>query len=444
MQAIQWSPFSQKHIDYIHKSMDCKMSVAEGSVRAGKTIDNCICSMLYLETCEDKLHLASGSSIANAKLNIGDCNGFGLEHLFRGRCRWGKYKDNEALFINTKTGEKIVIFAGGGKADSYKKILGNSYGLWIATEANEHYDCDDSRTSFIKVAMARQAASKQPKILWDLNPCSPTHRIYVDYIDKYEQQGLIGGYNYGHFTINDNLSISDERREEIKSMYDENSIWYRRDMLGERCVAEGLIHKQFAENTNDYLLEIAPKNFMAINIGVDFGGNGSKHTFVCTGITRAFDSVVVLENERIETDVSPVELEDKFVEFVKKCYEKYGKPTKTYADSAEQTLIRGFKIASMRKGLVNEVTNAKKRPITDRIKLTDKLIAQNRFYVMKHCKHVIKALQTSVWNNKKPDERLDDGTTDIDTIDAMEYSIEPFMNQLLQTGGRDNGNTELY
>ena len=52
----------------------------------------------------------------------------------------------------TLTGEKIVIFAGGGKADSYKKILGNSYGLWIATEINEHYDSDDSRTSFIKVA----------------------------------------------------------------------------------------------------------------------------------------------------------------------------------------------------------------------------------------------------------------------------------------------------
>lgn len=39
----------------------------------------------------------------------------------------GKYKDNEALYINTQTGEKVVIFAGGGQADSYKRILGNSY-----------------------------------------------------------------------------------------------------------------------------------------------------------------------------------------------------------------------------------------------------------------------------------------------------------------------------
>jgi hypothetical protein len=127
MQKIQWSRFSNKHKHYIRNAYKNKMSVAEGSVRAGKTIDNCIIACMYLETCEDKIHLASGSTIANAKLNIGYCNGFGLECLFAGRCKWGKFKDNEALYIKTKTGEKVVVFAGGGKADSYKKILGNSY-----------------------------------------------------------------------------------------------------------------------------------------------------------------------------------------------------------------------------------------------------------------------------------------------------------------------------
>ena len=125
-QTIPWQNLSPKHKRYIRKALKCKMSVAEGAIRSGKTIDHCIIAMLKLETCKDKIHLASGSTIANAKLNIGDCNGFGLEHLFRGRCRWGKYKDNEALYIQTKTGEKIVIFAGGGKADSYKRIMGKT------------------------------------------------------------------------------------------------------------------------------------------------------------------------------------------------------------------------------------------------------------------------------------------------------------------------------
>ena len=46
------------------------MNVAEGAVRSGKTIDNCIIAQMYLETCEDKIHLASGSTLANAKLNV--------------------------------------------------------------------------------------------------------------------------------------------------------------------------------------------------------------------------------------------------------------------------------------------------------------------------------------------------------------------------------------
>ncbi len=244
-QTIPWSDFSDKHKYYIHNALKSRICVAEGAIRSGKTIDHCIIAAAHLELCRDKIHLASGSTIGNAKLNIGVCNGFGLEALFRGRCKWGKYRDNEALFLYTQTGEKVVVFAGGGKADSYKRILGNSYDLWIATEINEHYDSDDSRESFIKVAFGRQVAALDPLVLWDLNPCNPNHSIYQDYIDKYRDDKL-PGYLYEHFTIDDNLSISDERREEIKAQYDPSSVWYRRDILGERCVADGLVYPMFS------------------------------------------------------------------------------------------------------------------------------------------------------------------------------------------------------
>lgn len=89
-QLIQWCPFSNKHINYISNSLKNILCVAEGSIRSGKTIDHCIIAAMYLETCKDKIHLASGSTIGNAKLNIGACNGFGLENIFRGRCRWRK------------------------------------------------------------------------------------------------------------------------------------------------------------------------------------------------------------------------------------------------------------------------------------------------------------------------------------------------------------------
>lgn len=437
MQTIQWQPFSDKHKDYIHNAMDCVMSVGEGAVRAGKTIDNCIIACMYLETCEDKIHLASGSSLPNAKLNIGDCNGFGLEHLFAGRCKWGKYKSNEALYIKTKTGEKIVIFAGGGKADSYKKILGNSYGLWIATEINEHYDSDDSRTSFIKVAMARQLASKNRKILWDLNPSSPNHRIYKDYIDKYAKDGLIGGYNYGHFTIRDNLSVSEEQYNAIMSQYDPNTIWFKRDILGQRCVAQGLIYQHFADHTEDYVINdewLKENPINHLKFGVDFGGNGSKHSFTCTGYTYGLRYVVPLMTELVEPK-DPTDLEKSFALFIQRCYTKFRKGGDCYADSAEQVLIKGLKNVRSRENLPLNIYNAKKMPVNDRIQMTLKLQATGRFKIHKDCVNLIEALQQAVWNNKEghEDERLDNGSFSVDSLDSWEYSLEPHINDLNNT-----------
>jgi len=266
-QQIDWAPFSEKHKRYIQNALKNKMNVAEGAIRSGKTIDHCIIAAIYLETCKDKIHLASGSTIGNAKLNIGVCNGYGLENLFRGRCKWGKYRDNDALFIATQTGEKIVIFVGGGKGDSYKKILGNSYGLWIATEINEHYDSDDSRTSFIKVAFGRQVAAVRPLVLWDMNPCNPAHSIYKQYVDKYLTD-YVGGYQYEHFTIRDNLSISDERRAEIESQYEIGSMWYRRDILGERCIAEGLIYPMWEDAIQEPPRDQVPSEYC---VSLDYG-----------------------------------------------------------------------------------------------------------------------------------------------------------------------------
>ena len=154
--------FSKKHLDYIRECEKNEINVAEGAVRAGKTIDNIFAFAHELKTTPDRIHLASGATVANAKLNIGDCNGFGLEHIFRNQCHWGKYKDNDALIINGKSTDyktKIVIFAGGGKADSFRKIRGNSYGMWIATEANLHHDSSFPRFRIVLSAGIEPATS---------------------------------------------------------------------------------------------------------------------------------------------------------------------------------------------------------------------------------------------------------------------------------------------
>ena len=432
--TIPWGPFSPKHKTYIKQALRNRMCVAEGAIRSGKTIDHCIIAAAYLEETPDKYHLASGSTIGNAKLNIGVCNGFGLENLFRGRCRWGKYKDNEALFIHTKTGEKIVIFVGGAKADAYKRILGNSYGLWIATEINEHYDCPDSRSSFVKVASGRQIAAQRPFTLWDLNPCNPKASIYEEYIDKYRNQGLAGGYLYEHFTIHDNATVTPERIAEIESRYDPQTVWYRRDILGERAVAEGLIYQLFADQPDGFIVDEIPGIVHHAIIGVDFGGGTSAHAFCCLGFVGG--GLVVLDEYREREALNPNKLQKDFVDFVTRCQMRW-LVTDCWCDSAEQTLINGLRTAAAQNRIGINIGNALKRPINDRIRALCILMGSGRFKVHRRCKWTIDALKSAVWDTKHTTEdvRLDNGTTNIDSLDALEYAYERDIPTLIEGWG---------
>ena len=424
--TIPWGAFSAKHRAYIRGALRHRMCVAEGAIRSGKTIDHCIIAAAYLETTPDRFHLASGSTIGNAKLNIGVCNGFGLEAIFRGRCHWGNYKNNEALFVDTVTGEKVVVFAGGAKADSYKRILGNSYGLWIATEINEHYDNPDSRISFVKVAAGRQLAAARPFTLWDLNPCAPQSTIYRDYIDLYREKGLAGGYQYEHFTIRDNATITPERLKEIESQYDPATVWYRRDILGERAVAEGLVYQQFADDPERFIVDDIPGDDAIRNavIGVDFGGGKSAHAFCCLGFTVK-GRLVVLDEYREKRALDPNKLARDFVDFARRCKARWV-ISDCWCDSAEQTLINGLRSAAASAGLGLNIGNSLKRPIIDRIRATCILMGSGRFFVVRSCAETIDALKSALWDSEEltEDVRLDDGTTNIDSLDAMEYALE--------------------
>lgn len=425
--TIAWEAFSSKHKHYIRDASRSTISIAEGAVRSGKTIDHCIIAAAYLERSADKIHLASGSTIANAKLNIGDCNGYGLEHLFRGRSYWGKYRGNDALIILTQTGEKVLVFAGGAKANSFQKILGNSYGLWIATEINQHHE------KFIQTAFSRQLAAKRRMVLWDLNPGTPTHWIYTDYIEPYREKGIT---HYQHFTMDDNCAIPEERKEEIKKQYDPESVWFKRDILGQRCVAEGLIYRQFADRPGDFIIDEVPKNLALITVGVDFGGNGSAHAFVANALTRGFSQVVTIDEHYRKEVITPKQLDEDFVAFILRLQRDFpGMPAfEVYCDSEATVLIQGLKTAAARSRLPVSIKNSIKGPITNRIDFYNSVMAQGRYKIVRKCTHLIGAFQGAVWDPKHitDDIRLDDGTCNIDSLDACEYSTEKYMRDIQQ------------
>lgn len=450
--------FSRKHIDYIRACRYNTYNIAEGAVRAGKTVDNVKAFAYELRDHPDKIFLATGSTGAIAKLNIGDCNGFGLEHIFHNQCHWGKYKGNEALIISgpdTHYEQKIVIFCGGGKADSYKSFRGSSPAMWIATEINLHHD------NTIKEAFNRTLASHRRKFFWDLNPDHPNSPIYTEYIDKYVERAakgeMLGGVNYKQFTIFDNINISEESRKEFISQYEPGTIWYNRDILGQRCIAEGLIYPKMAAEFSLPRGQKKPHSITAqearameivkIIIGVDFGGNGSGHAFVATGLTRNYEKLIALRSRRyLEggndedtgmriSNVGPNEFNQFFIRFVRDVQRIFGFITVVYADSEEQVLIRGMRNALAEAGIHLRVDDALKTFINDRIFALSAMYAQERFYyVESDCKTLMGAIGTAIWDPQKvtTNTRLDNGTSDIDSMDAFEYSFEQYIERMIK------------
>lgn len=288
--------------------------------------------------------------------------------------------------------------------------------------------------SFVEQALAR--CSVDGARLWfSCNPGSPHHWFYQEWIKRSRERNAL----YLHFEMTDNPGLSKRTLERYENMY--AGIFYDRYVRGLWVAAEGIVYKDFANDTEKYLigdpLEWAKQNgtsFSIISIGVDFGGTKSATKFQATGITKDF-RVVALEEEYIKNEeIDPNALNRRFATFCQLITSKYGY-SQTRADSAETVLIRGLDHTAQKMHLGTQVKNAMKLQITDRIRLVVLLMKQGRFKVSRNCPHLIDAMQTAIYNpDKFEDERLDDGTSDIDSLDAFEYSIEPYYKDLERAG----------
>ena len=228
-----------------------------------------------------------------------------------------------------------------------------------------------------------------------------------------------------HSTIFDNPTLPPEFVENLCREY-AGTVYYQRFILGLWVAAEGVVYRLFANDPERFILDDLPDGDAVRNavIGVDFGGGTSAHAFCCTGFTIK-GRLVVLDEYREKAALTPDKLAQDFVDFARRCKSRWV-VTDCWCDSAEQTLINGLRAASAAAGLGLNIGNAMKRAINDRIRATCILMGAGRFFVARKCRETIDALKSALWDSKKitEDVRLDDGTTNIDNLDAMEYSFE--------------------
>ena len=226
-----------------------------------------------------------------------------------------------------------------------------------------------------------------------------------------------------NYTIDDNPMLPPEFVSTLKKEY-AGTVYYDRYVLGLWTAAEGAIYLPFANDPQQHIINKAPEGIVSANIGIDFGGNGSAHAFICSGFTRRFRQLVILDEWYHKGELTPQQLEAAYIDFAKR-NEKRFPVMNTYADNAETTLIRGLQEAATKAQTV-PVWKCTKKPIKDRINTEIRLFASRRLKILRHCVHTIQAYASAVWDERQlgQDVRLDNGTYEVDCLDACEYSWE--------------------
>lgn len=409
--------FTDKQNEFIRALKQDKLkrlNILEGSVRSGKTWISLIAWALWVATRpKDYLYMMCAKSLQTLKRN---CL-LPLQELVG--------ENNFKFSLSTKEGilfGRKIMLEGANDQRSEGKIRGITLGGAY---------CDELTLfpkDFFTMLLSR-LSEPGAKLIATTNPDVPTHWLLKEYL---KNEKLSDDLFRMFFYIDDNTTLDKKYVESLKKEY--TGVYYDRFILGKWVVANGAIYKVFSDSPTAFYARDLP-HFDYINVGLDFGGNGSQHALVCSGITHDMRKLYALKAERIPAaDMTPQALYKRVYDFCAEIKTTYGNISALYADSAEQTLIAGLRQALRPLGVI--VKNSLKREINDRIRAATMLMGGGRFYMIAaECQTLVESFQGAVWDDKAigKEERLDDGTSDIDTLDAFEYSFERFIPQLIRS-----------
>jgi PBSX family phage terminase large subunit len=161
-------------------------------------------------------------------------------------------KDKELV---VQRGDRTNVFEvfGGHDERSYELIQGRTLAGVLLDEVAL------MPRSFVEQATGRCSVDGS-RMWFNCNPGPPTHWFYEEWVKKAAERNAL----HLHFTMEDNPGLSDKIRARYEGMY--TGVFYRRYILGEWCVAEGLVY-DFGE---DNIVDTVPEGG-EYYISVDYG-----------------------------------------------------------------------------------------------------------------------------------------------------------------------------
>ena len=406
-QTFHFSPFSKKQKQVL--TWWCKESpvhdkdgiIADGAIRSGKTVSMSLSfAMWAMSTFNGQNFATCGKTIGSFRRNVL----FWLKLMLksRGYSVIDRRADNLIIIRKGDTENYFYIF--GGKDERSQDLI---QGITLAGVFLDEVALMPE--SFVNQATGR-CSVEGSKFWFNCNPDGPYHWFKVNWIDKSTgylgkerveqirkkaaEEGKDPGLKeilYLHFTMDDNLSLSEEIKARYRSMY--IGVFFKRYILGLWAAAEGVIYDMF--DPEKHVKNI--KEFFQILV------NGNRYVSCDYGTQNA--TVFLLWNKGIDGKWYCIR------EYYYSGRDKGKQKTDAeYADDLKKWLD-GTKIRAMivDPSAASFITELRKRgykvlkadnDVLDGIRLVGTLLNQEKLVFDASCTETIKEFASYVWDEK--------------------------------------------
>lgn len=416
--VFKFKPFSRKQRQLMNwwtpesPVKDYDGIIADGAIRSGKTVAMSLGFVFWaMDTFNGQNFIMAGKTISSFQRNVLNnlktmlrSRGYRCIHHISG-------EDPNMLEIHWK-GKVNYFYIFGGKDEGSQDLV---QGI---TAAGAFFDeVALMPESFVNQATGR-CSVEGAKWWFNCNPGGPIHWFKTNWIDKQKEKKLL----YLHFTMDDNLSLSERVKEKYRSMY--AGVFYLRYIRGLWKAAEGLIYTMFTDDNlyTDAERPPALKYRGSRMIAVDYGT-----TNPCVFLDTWDDGQTIWIDREYRWDSRSEEAR------------RSGNPQKTdaqYADDMaefmgtrpeDQCMIlvdpsAASFIAELRsRGWVVKPAD---NDVLDGIRKTGAMCNRKNLMINRSCKGTVAEMQSYVWDEKaaergeeKPVKQLDHGP------DAIRYRI---------------------
>ena len=237
-QTFHFSPFSRKQNQVL--TWWCEDSpvhdkdgiIADGAIRSGKTISMSLSFVMWaMHTFNGQNFAMCGKTIGSFRRNVL----FWLKLMLKSRGYSVTDRRADNLILIRKGDAENYFYIFGGKDERSQDLI---QGITLAGVFFDEVALMPE--SFVNQATGR-CSVEGSKFWFNCNPDGPYHWFKLNWIDKRKEKQLL----YLHFTMDDNLSLSEKIKIRYRNMY--TGVFYKRYILGLWAMAEGIIYDMFSE-----------------------------------------------------------------------------------------------------------------------------------------------------------------------------------------------------